>query len=56
MGKGKAVAIKRGIYYNVWINGLFFHLFSKEEVEKKAELFGISKEKIEWEDGGVNLI
>ncbi len=56
MTKGKAIAVKKGIYYMTWINGLFDILYTKEEIEKRAEQFGIKKEDIEWEDGGYYAI
>ena len=56
MTKGKAVAVKRGIYFMTWIDGLFDILYTREEIEKRAEQFGIKKEDIEWQNYGYNRI
>ena len=56
MGKGKALAIKRGIFYKVYMNGMFSIMYKKEDIEKRADELGIGRENIEWEDGGVGLI
>lgn len=56
MTKGKAFASKHGMYYMTWIDGLFDIMYTKEDIEKRAEQFGIKKEDIEWEDYGHHAI